>query len=68
MEDRTMGIYLNPGNDNFRSMLKAPIYKDKTHECRIERFTMEYHAPKEEEEELYEKDGSDCGSEGKRGE
>ena len=25
-----MGIYLNPGNDNFRSMLKAPIYVDKT--------------------------------------
>ena len=25
-----MGIYLNPGNENFRSMLKAPIYVDKT--------------------------------------
>ena len=25
-----MGIYLNPRNDNFRSMLKAPIYVDKT--------------------------------------
>ncbi|MCR5649866.1 MAG: hypothetical protein K6F86_01640 [Lachnospiraceae bacterium] len=46
-----MGIYLNPGNENFRSMLKAPIYvdktmmlkneKDKTHECRIESFTKE---------------------------
>ena len=25
-----MGIYLNPGNENFRSMLRAPIYVDKT--------------------------------------
>ncbi len=25
-----MGIYLNPGNDNFRGFLKAPIYVDKT--------------------------------------
>ena len=25
-----MGIYLNPGNENFRSMLKATIYVDKT--------------------------------------
>jgi len=25
-----MGIYLNPGNENFRSYLKAPIYVDKT--------------------------------------
>ena len=25
-----MGIYLNPGNDNFRDMTKADIYVDKT--------------------------------------
>ena len=25
-----VGIYLNPGNENFRSMLRAPIYVDKT--------------------------------------
>ena len=25
-----MGIYLNPGNENFRGYLKAPIYVDKT--------------------------------------
>ena len=25
-----MGIYLNPGNENFRGFLKAPIYVDKT--------------------------------------
>ncbi len=25
-----MGIYLNPGNDNFKGFLKAPIYVDKT--------------------------------------
>ncbi len=25
-----MGIYLNPGNENFKSYLKAPIYVDKT--------------------------------------
>ena len=25
-----MGIYLNPGNENFREITKAPIYVDKT--------------------------------------
>ena len=25
-----MGIYLNPNNENFKSMIKAPIYVDKT--------------------------------------
>ncbi|MBQ7564537.1 MAG: AAA family ATPase [Lachnospiraceae bacterium] len=25
-----MGIYLNPKNENFRGVLKAPIYVDKT--------------------------------------
>ena len=25
-----MGIYFNPGNENFRGMLKARIYVDKT--------------------------------------
>ncbi|MBQ7260972.1 MAG: hypothetical protein IJR19_06400 [Lachnospiraceae bacterium] len=30
MEEKLMGIYLNPGNENFRGYLKAPIYVDKT--------------------------------------
>lgn len=51
-----MGIYLNPGNENFTEITRAEIYvdktmmidvmnrfidKDKTHSCRIERCDIE---------------------------